>query len=92
MPKDYEIIRYSDDFKQEVIEFQKHQWSPHAELNASFLDWKYQQNPYLKEPLIYLARQDGKIVGMRGMVGANWEVGTPARTYLGTGNINRTPT
>ena len=83
MPKDYEIIRYSDDFKQEVIEFQKLQWSPHTELNASFLDWKYQQNPYLKEPLIYLARQDGKIVGMRGMVGANWEVGTPARTYLG---------
>lgn len=83
MPKGYEIIRYKEDFKQEVIELQKQLWSPHAELNASFLDWKYQQNPYLKEPLIYLARRDGKIVGMRGMVGANWEAGTPARTYLG---------
>ncbi|MCL5884054.1 MAG: GNAT family N-acetyltransferase, partial [Deltaproteobacteria bacterium] len=83
MTSDYEIVRYQPSFKNEVVELQKHLWSPRSDLNASYLEWKYERNPYLDDPLIYLALCGGKVVGMRGMFGVRWEAGIPARTFPG---------
>ena len=54
---------------------------PDAELNAAYLDWKYHQNPYIREPLIYLAFVDEQLVGMRGVFGTRWEVGEPSESF-----------
>jgi len=43
--------------------------------NLACLEWKYESNPYLPEPLVYLALHEGRVVGMRGMVGSCWEAG-----------------
>src|SRR4029077_205405 len=47
--------------------------------NTAYLDWKYHRNPYLDDPLICLALHSGRVVGMCGMFGSRWEIGSPAQ-------------
>lgn len=77
---DVEIVPYTPEFKSQVAELQRHLWSSDMALNTAYLEWKHEQNPYLAEPLIYLALSDGKVVGMRGMFGTKWEIGNPPAT------------
>jgi GNAT superfamily N-acetyltransferase len=77
MADEYEIVRYRPELKAKLLQLQTHLWGPDAELNRAYFAWKYEQNPYVSEPLIYLALQRGEAVGMRGLCGACWEVGTP---------------
>jgi GNAT superfamily N-acetyltransferase len=64
-----------------VAALQRHLWSHDVELNAAYLDWKHHQNPYIREPLIYLAFVDEQLVGMRGIFGTRWEVGEPSESF-----------
>jgi GNAT superfamily N-acetyltransferase len=75
------VVPYSAEHKELVAELQLHLWSPDARLNASYLEWKYHQNPYIREPLIYLAFVGDKLAGMRGAFGTRWEVGDPAEFF-----------
>jgi GNAT superfamily N-acetyltransferase len=81
MGEAYEVTNYRPDFKDQVLELQKHLWSPDTNLNRAYFEWKYEQNPYVSDPLIYLALHHGKVVGMRGMCGAKWQVGCPPITF-----------
>ena len=81
MHSNYEIVRYRPELKRQVIELQTHLWSPDLSLNTSYFEWKYERNPYLKEPLIYLAMHDGKAIGMRGFFGVQWECGVPTDAF-----------
>jgi GNAT superfamily N-acetyltransferase len=82
MRPSYEVIRYRPDLKQQVVELQRHLWSPSPALNTACLEWKHEQNPYVDAPLIYLALCDGQVVGMRGFCGARWQVGHEGQTVL----------
>jgi GNAT superfamily N-acetyltransferase len=79
----YEVIAYQPEFKQQVLELQTQLWSPSLELNRAYFDWKYERNPYLSTPLIYLALHQGKVVGMRGFSGLRWEAGSPPQILTG---------
>lgn len=79
---DYRIVPYHPEHRTQVIELQKGLWSPSAELNAAYLDWKHLHNPYLTEPLIYLAMHGERIVGMRGFFGAQWQFGSPPQKVV----------
>jgi hypothetical protein len=72
---DYELIRYDPRFKDQILSLQTALWSEDLAMNAAYFEWKYERNPYLDPPLIYLGLHDGKVVGMRGMMGARWRVG-----------------
>ncbi len=80
---EYEILRYRPEFRTQVLELQTHLWSPDVAVNSAYLKWKYEQNPYVDAPLIYLALSEGKVIGMRGMYGALWQIGEPCQTLLG---------
>jgi GNAT superfamily N-acetyltransferase len=85
---DYEIVRYHPDLKHpdlktEIIKLQTHLWGPDLTLNTLYFEWKYQKNPYLKEPLIHLAMHNGKAIGMRGFFGVQWQCGLPVRRFDG---------
>jgi hypothetical protein len=80
MKQEYKIVKYRPEFKSQIIELQTHLWSPELAANTAYLEWKYEQNPYLDTPQIYLALYAGKVVGMRGMYGAKWEIGHPSQT------------
>lgn len=83
MDTKYEIVKYRPEFKSQLVELQKHLWSPDVSVNTAYLEWKYEQNPYVDTPLIYVALHAGKVVGMRGMCGAKWQIGNPGETFLG---------
>jgi len=78
-----EIVRYGPEFKKQVLDLQTKLWSPDLALNTAYLEWKYERNPYLHEPLIYLAVHDGRVVGMRGFFGVQWEAGFPSQKFPG---------
>jgi GNAT superfamily N-acetyltransferase len=75
MNVDYEIVRYGPEFKKQVVDLQANLWSPSLALNTAYFEWKYERNPYLPAPLVYLAMHDGRVVGMRGFFGVQWEAG-----------------
>jgi len=77
----YEIVRYRPAHKSQVARLQTHLWSSDPKLATQYLEWKYEENPYAKEPVIYLAFHDGELVGMRGFYHSRWELGSPRETY-----------
>jgi hypothetical protein len=80
-PQNCEFVRYQPDLKGQVVELQTHLWSPSLALNTAYFEWKYERNPYLVEPLIYLVMYHGKAIGMRGFFGVQWEGGVPAQRF-----------
>ena len=82
MNEAYEISRYHPEHKAQVAELQRELWSSDARLNASYLEWKYEQNPYLDTIPIYLAWCRGEVVAMRGFYGSAWEAGLPRQEFL----------
>ena len=76
----YEITRYRPELRSGVIGLQKHLISPDAALNDAYFTWKFEQNPYAREPIAYLALSNGKVAGMRAFHGARWRLGESGRT------------
>ena len=81
MKTDFEIVRYSKTFKDQVVALTTHLWSSNTGLNAAYFEWKHEQNPYIEEPLVWLALHQGEVVGMRGVFGSKWEIGSPDETF-----------
>jgi GNAT superfamily N-acetyltransferase len=79
---DCRIVPYRPEYRAQVAELQKGLWSPSAELNAAYLDWKHLRNPYLSEPLVYLAMCGERVVGMRACFGTKWQFGAPRQTLV----------
>jgi GNAT superfamily N-acetyltransferase len=71
----YEITRYRPELRGQVLELQKHLWSPNLSVNAAYLSWKYEHNPYDDGTLIYLAVRGGQVIGMRTAYGTRWQLG-----------------
>ena len=82
MNSTYEIVRYEPGLKKQVIDLQFHLWSPTAALNTAYFEWKFERNPYVAEPLAYIAMHNGKAVGMRGFFGMQLEGGIPTQRSI----------
>jgi len=78
----YEIVSYRPEFKRQLVRLQRHLWRGDEALNTAYLEWKYERNPYLPSPLICLVLHEGNAVGMRGMFGSCWEIGTDAERFV----------
>ncbi|HEX6790792.1 MAG TPA: GNAT family N-acetyltransferase [Candidatus Krumholzibacteria bacterium] len=70
-----EVIRYDPSLKEELVDFRRVTYETGFPESRDYLDWKYEQNPYIGETLFYIARAGGRIIGMRGMYGTKWECG-----------------
>jgi GNAT superfamily N-acetyltransferase len=77
----YEIVRYRPDLREGVLRLQTHLWGLDRSLNEANLAWRHEQNPYRREPLIFLGLCAGEVVGMRGFVATRWEAGSPTETF-----------
>lgn len=73
---DYQLMRYEPGLKGQVAALQCHLWSPSTALNTAYFEWKYERNPYLAAPLVYLAQCGGQVIAMRGFFGTHWCAGT----------------
>jgi hypothetical protein len=76
----YRLVRYHPKYDDEIVSLQTGLWSRDLATNSAYLAWKYKQNPYLREPLIYLALENNRVVAMRGFYGAQWEIGRSGQT------------
>jgi len=79
---EYNIVKYRPEFKQRILELQKHLWGRNKHINASYLEWKYHSNPYADKPLIHVAFYGEQVVGMRGFWATSWEFGLIPRKIL----------
>ena len=79
MTATYAVERYRPEHKARVVELQSALWGSDTALNTAYFEWKYEQNPYLDAPLVYLLRAGDEIIGMRGFFGGCWEAGSPPR-------------
>ena len=82
MRPDYEVSRYRPADRDQVLRLQKLLWSTDLRLNEAYFRWKYEENPWLREIPVYLARSGGDVIGMRGFHGNRWEAGHPPREFL----------
>ena len=72
MPTKYRIEVYKPALRAGVVALTSHHWSTSHDLNERCFSWKYEENPWVEKPLIYVATADGAVVGMRGAYGARW--------------------
>jgi hypothetical protein len=72
-----EIVRYRPEHKEAVARLQTALWSPDPAANRRYLEWKYEANPWVGEPRVYLGLRGGRVVGMRGFYESRWQFGSP---------------
>lgn len=77
----YEIVPYGPGDRDAIARLQKNLWGPEESVNRDYLAWKHETNPYRREPLIYLARYGGDVVGMRSFLPTLWEAGSPSSRF-----------
>ena len=85
MSVEYEILTYRPTLRADVLPLFRM-------LGAKGLDpaaaealwrWKYEENPYLPEPLALLAADgEGRLIGMLGIYGSMWQSGDPPNRVL----------
>lgn len=68
-----EIVPFDPSLKDELVEFRRRTYETGFPESRDYLEWKYEQNPYIPGPIYYIARAGGRIVGMRGVYGTCWE-------------------
>ncbi len=73
---DYQIVRYRPEFRQQVVELLGHLKGRDAAANSAYFEWKYERNPYLSPPLLFVALHDGQVAGFKTFFGLKWEAGT----------------
>jgi hypothetical protein len=78
----YEVVRYSPEFDAEIARLQQLLGNRDPGHHAKCLEWKYAQNPYFDETLIYLALHEGHVVGTRGVFGTLWQVDEDSSRHL----------
>jgi GNAT superfamily N-acetyltransferase len=76
------VVAYRPELRAEVLALQVHHWGGDRDSNDRYLQWKYEQNPYQAEPLIFLACVAGRAVGMRGFYGSEWEAAPGQRLRM----------
>jgi len=79
---DYEILRYRPEFLPEIAALQRHLWGHSDTVNTAYFEWKHVHNPFVSEPLVYVARHAGRLVAMRAFWGMLWEVGESGEQVL----------
>jgi GNAT superfamily N-acetyltransferase len=66
---DYEFMPYQPEMLGQIAALRFEQWLEEPSFVASYLAWKYEQNPYADRMRLYVALSDGKVVATRGAYG-----------------------
>jgi len=70
----HEIVPYRHEFKNAVVDLWRSAFVTGAFDRREYFEWKYERNPYLPEPILFLALDgEGRVVGTRGFHGSRWE-------------------
>jgi GNAT superfamily N-acetyltransferase len=85
----YDVVPYESHHRDQVLDLQAIHWGADRERNDQLFTWKYEQNPWLRTPKLYLVFHSGELIAMRGFWGSRWEAGSPAMAadILGAGDL-----
>lgn len=72
---DYRLEPYGASRHDAIAGIQSGLWGPDLAANLRYLQWKYLENPYIREPMLSLVFREDQLVGMRGMYGSRWTTG-----------------
>lgn len=78
----YRMTEHTHDYKQQIAALRSRTWGGSPDLNASYLEWKYERNPYIEQPLLYIALFEDEVVGMHGMYGSAWQTASMSEPYV----------
>ena len=78
----YEIVKYDPIYNDQICELEKEIWSPDSNVNRSYLQWKYFDNPHADSPKIYLVLYEGVVIAVRGMYETRWQLGTSDESFI----------
>lgn len=83
------IKKYSKNYKSRLIELLQFLWkNPDESERIKKFEWLYEKNPYQKEPFIYVALDDEKLVASRAFVPSNFTVdGSIIKIFCGADAI-----
>jgi hypothetical protein len=70
-----EIVPYEPTHLDAVARFRQSISGSALSTNRDYIIWKYHENPFLRQA-VSLATKNGELVGMRGLFGAQWELGS----------------
>jgi len=73
--REYSIERYRPEWREQVVALQTHLWDSDPGVSSDHFAWKYEQNLFDSEPLVYLALHDGEVAGARGFWETRWSNG-----------------
>lgn len=79
---EYEFVRYQPGHKSEVMELFAQLWPPDKELNSAYFDWKYCRNPYVSDPLIFVALHRREVVCVFCWLPGMYRAGDREQRYL----------
>ena len=64
---DFQVIRYEEQYKSQTLELLGLLWSNRdAEACKEYFKWRYEDCPYVDNPLLFLSVIDGKVIGVLG--------------------------
>ena len=69
---DFEIAPYRPELKDQVVALWSEVFHTDIAMNRTYLEWKYERNPYLPTILFLALNGDGRVVGSRGLYGTCW--------------------
>ncbi|MEJ2171546.1 MAG: GNAT family N-acetyltransferase [Woeseiaceae bacterium] len=78
----YRLAKYSPSHKDQVCALRSRVFGGEHSITKRYLEWKYEQNPYLKDLYYYVALYGNSVVGMQGMFGSEWCLGSSRDTLI----------
>lgn len=66
MKKDFVFKKYSEEYKEQVIDLLETLWQFNREKRLAYFKWKFEDNPYTQEPMAFIALDGNKVVAFRG--------------------------
>ena len=77
----YELAAYTPELQAQLVALRCAAFGGTLASTRAHLQWKYEENPYLDQPLLHVALFEGRVVGMRGWYGSRWRVGGDPRAW-----------
>lgn len=68
----YRFELYRPELRSRLLELHSHHWGPDRDANDRYFAWKFEENPYLDDLLIYVVMLDDEVVGTLGAYGVRW--------------------
>jgi hypothetical protein len=68
-----QIVPYQHEHKDGVIDLWAAVFDADVDEKRRYFEWKYEQNPYISAPILFIALDGERVVGTRGFHGSQWK-------------------